>query len=462
MIPVIAIVGRPNVGKSTLFNCLTKTRDAIVADLPGVTRDRQYGEGKLGDKAFIVVDTGGIEEEKGLPGLMTANAKAAIAEADVILFLVDGQSGATSTDISIAKELRQLKKSVWLVVNKTDGLDPNIAKGDFYQLGLKEPIAIAAAHGRGVNILIETVLKDVETETEYNVEPKEAGIKIALIGRPNVGKSTLTNRILGEERVLVFDAPGTTRDSIFIPFERRGQKYTLIDTAGIRRRTRIEAAVEKFSVVKSMQAIQVAHVVVFIIDAYENIAEQDLRLIGHVLEKGRALVIVINKWDGMEQDQKNEVKRELDRRLTFTDFARKHFISALHGTGVGDLFKSINEAYQCATASFSTNKITEILMAAVQAHQPPLVKRRRIKLRYSHQGGKNPPRIVIHGTQAESVPDVYKRYLINTFRKKLKLVGVPIVLEFKSGKNPFKGRKNKLTDKQRNKRRRLRKFIKKK
>ena len=442
MIPVIAIIGRPNVGKSTLFNCLTKTRDAIVADVPGVTRDRQYGQGRVGEKPFVVIDTGGIEEEQGIVSLMTAHAKIAIQEADVILFLVDGQSGLTVSDETIAKELRKVEKPVWLVINKTDGMNPDIAKSDFYRLGFKEPIAIAASHGRGITALIEIVLKNVESSAQNIQEPEEPGIKFALIGKPNVGKSTLANRILGEERVLVFDKPGTTRDSIFVPFERQGQKYTLIDTAGIRRRSRIEEAVEKFSVVKSMQAIEAADVIVFIIDAVENIAEQDLRLIGHVLQAGRGLVIAINKWDGMAKDQKEAVKRELSRRLTFTDFARQHFISALHGTGVGDLFKSINEAYRSVTCSLKTNTLTEILLAATEAHQPPLVNGRRIKLRYAHQGGRHPPRIVIHGTQTKAVPESYQRYLINTFRKKIKLMGAPIVLIFKTSKNPFEGRKN--------------------
>jgi len=463
MKPVIALVGRPNVGKSTLFNRLTRSRDALVANQPGLTRDRKFGEGRLGDKSYIVVDTGGLSgDETGLDGLMANQSWQAVEESDIVLFLVDARDGLAVDDQPIANRLRASGKKVYLVVNKTDGMQEETAIAEFYALGLGEPHAIAAAHGRGVHTLIDTILAELpEAETEEDVE-SQPGIRIAIVGRPNVGKSTLVNRILGEERVVAYDQPGTTRDSIYLPFERDGQTYTLIDTAGIRRRSKVSDAVEKFSVIKAMQAIEGANVVIMLLDGQEGISEQDTTLFGFILDSGRALVIAVNKWDGLDAEQKDRVKQELDRRLPFLTFARIHYISALHGSGVGNLFASVLRAYESAMRNLSTNRLTQILEDLVQAHQPPLVKGRRIKLRYAHQGGRNPPRVIIHGNQTESIPDVYKRYLINGFHKQLKLEGTPIRLEFKSGKNPFAGKKNILTRRQLEKRSRLRKFTSRK
>ena len=463
MKPVIAIVGRPNVGKSTLFNQLTRSRDALVADMPGVTRDRLYGEGRLGGRAYIVIDTGGLSgEEHELDGLMARQVEQAVTEADAVLFMVDARAGLTANDERIAGWLRRLGKPVRLVVNKVDGLDPAVAMADFHGLGLGEPEGVAAAHGRGVTTLATEMLAAFpeEEETEAEAEAEES-IRIAIIGRPNVGKSTLVNRMLGEERVVVCDLPGTTRDSIFIPFERRGRRYTLIDTAGVRRRGRVQEVVEKFSVVKSLQAIEAANVVVLVVDAREGISEQDLRLLGFVLDTGRALVIAVNKWDGMERDERERNRQELKRRLAFVDFARIHFISALHGTGVGDIYGSVEEAFSAATQPLSTNRLTQVLEDAVADHPPPLVHGRRIKLRYAHLGGRNPPLIIIHGNQIESVPDSYRRYLANTFRRVFKLEGTPVRIEFKGGENPFAGRKNTLTQRQVAKRKRLMRHVKK-
>ncbi len=461
-IPVIAIVGRPNVGKSTLFNRLTKTSNAIVADMPGVTRDRQYGEGRLGDKPYFVIDTGGIgTEEHPIDDLTTEQVQLAIQEADVILFMVDGRAGAVNADIAVASELRKLAKPSFLVVNKTDGIDEDVAMSDFYQLGMDEPIAIAASHGRGVTQLINHVLEPYEY-VEPEEEDTSKGIKIAVVGRPNVGKSTLVNRMLGEERVLVFDMPGTTRDSIFIPFKRFDQEYTLIDTAGVRRRGKIKEAVEKFSIIKAMQAVKAANVVIMVMDAQEGITDQDLRLLAFVIDSGRSLVIAVNKWDDLPGGQKQSIKDTIDRRLNFVDFAKIHRISALHGTGVGDLFDFVNKAYASAMQELTSSRLTKILESAIEEHQPPLVRGRRIKLRYAHPGGHNPPIIVIHGNQTSEVPESYKRYLINVYRKALRLVGTPVRIIFKSGDNPFAGRRNKLTPRQEQKRRRMKKFTKKK
>ena len=459
MKPVIALVGRPNVGKSTLFNRLTKSRDALVADQPGLTRDRKFGEGRLGEKPYIVVDTGGLSgESEGIDGLMANQSWLAVEQADIILFLVDARAGLVADDDDIAKRLRATGKKVFLVVNKTDGLNADVVTAEFHALGLGEPYGIAAAHGRGVSALMTQVMEAFPEEAEPEEDEEQRGIKIAIVGRPNVGKSTLVNRIMGEERVVAFDLPGTTRDSIYLPFERDGQRYTLIDTAGVRRRSRVKEAVEKFSIIKALQAIEDAHVVIMLLDAQERITEQDATLFGFVLDAGRALVIAVNKWDGLDEYQREQIKRELDVKLPFLNFARTHFISALHGSGVGNLFGSVQKAYQSATQDFSTPNLTRLLNDIVSAHPPPLVKGRRIKLRYAHQGGMNPPVIVIHGNQTGSVPDAYRRYLINAFQKHLKLEGTPIRIEFKSGKNPFAGRKNKLTARQLEKRKRLRRF----
>ena len=461
MLPVIAIVGRPNVGKSTLFNRLTKSRDALVVDFPGVTRDRQYGEGKSGDKRFIVIDTGGIGEgEEGIDLPMTAQAKLAMEEADDIIFLVDGRAGLTSADEKIANLLRMLNKKIYLVVNKTDGVNHDIATSDFYSLGLGEPFPIAASHGRGTTSLSEDICATFpfqETLDDFT----EKGIKVAIIGKPNVGKSTLVNRMLGEERVIVYDQAGTTRDSIEIPLERHGVQYTLIDTAGIRRKGRINEIVEKFSVVKALQAIESTNVIIYVIDARENISDQDLSMLGFILDAGRSLVLAINKWDGLNEETRTEVREEIDRRLAFVDFAKLHTISALHGTGVGGLFGFVNEAYAAATQSLSTSKLTNLLERAIKEFQPPLVRGRRVKLRYANPGGHNPPIIVIHGNQTKDLPNSYKRYLVNFYRKALKMVGTPLRLQFKTTDNPFKGLRNKLTPRQEYKRKRAKKKFKK-
>jgi GTP-binding protein len=459
MIPVVAIVGRPNVGKSTLFNCLTRSRDALVSEFPGMTRDRQYGQGHIADRHFIVVDTGGITDEEDEINLFTTQQSIqAVVEADKVLFLVDARAGITPSDLQIAEKLRALNKSLYLVVNKTEGLDLETALLDFYRLGLGEPQAISAAHKSGITELVTAIFQnDPVDETPAD---EDAGIKLAIIGRPNVGKSTLTNRMLGEERVIVCDLPGTTRDSIFIPLERNGQRYTLIDTAGIRRRGKIFEATEKFSVVKTLQAIEATNVVLFMIDAHEGVTDQDLRLLGFILESGKALVIALNKWDGMDTEERDRIHALIDRRLHFVPFVRIHFISALHGSGVGNLFASIVEAYTSANKKLSTSELTKILQDAVLKHNPPLVHGRRIKLRYAHAGGHNPPRIIIHGNQVQSLPETYKRYLATTYQDRLKLKGTPVYIEVKSSENPFRHKKNVLSDHQVKRKRRLMKHVK--
>jgi GTPase len=462
VLPVITLVGRPNVGKSTLFNRLTRTRDALVADFPGLTRDRQYGLGRVGPAGYIVVDTGGISPEaEGVEALMQGQVRRAIGEADHILFLVDAQTGVTPDDQEVAERLRRTGKPLTLVVNKTDHRDPAIAAADFHSLGLGEPVPIAAVQGRGVDGLMEKVLAGLPIpgalgESEAEVE----GVKIAVVGRPNAGKSTLVNRLLGEERVLVFDAPGTTRDSIYIPFQRAGRAYTLIDTAGMRRRARVEDAIEKFSVIKTLQAIEACNVVVLVLDAQQGIGEHDANLAAHVVESGRALVVAVNKWDGLDGHQREEIKTALQRRLGFLDFATTRFISALHGSGVGGLLEDVDKAFANATRALSTPQITRILEAAVREHSPPTVHGRRIKLRYAHQGGRNPPIVVIHGNQTEALPESYRRYLIGRFRDELRLYGTPLRLELRAGTNPFEGRRNTLTPRQERSRKRLRRFVK--
>ena len=441
MTPVIALVGRPNVGKSTLFNRLTKSKDALVADFSGLTRDRKYGDGKVGHRPYIVVDTGGISGfEEGLDAEMAGQSYAAIDEADVVLFLVDAAEGVTGADHMIAATLRAKNKPVWLVVNKTDGRDESVVIADFFELGLPcEPFPIAASHNRGVRSLIEEVLESFpEPDFEPDAEEHDLGIRIAVVGRPNVGKSTLVNRMLGEERVVVYDHPGTTMDSIYIPYERNEHKYTLIDTAGVRRRKNVEAAVEKFSIIKTLQAIQDANVVILVLDARDSVVEQDLHMLSFVMNAGRSLVIAINKWDGMDPYDRDQVKHDLERRMEFLfDWADFHFISAKHGTNVGHLYESVHVAYDSAYAKWQTNRLTTILEGAIEQHQPPMVNGRRIKLRYAHQGGSNPPIIVVHGNQVDKLPGSYKRYLENTFKKVLGVRGTPIRFEFKSGENPY-------------------------
>lgn len=441
MIPVIALVGRPNVGKSTIFNRFTRSRDALVADWAGLTRDRKYGDGKLGEKPFIVIDTGGISGfEEGLDAEMARQSLAAIEEADIVLFITDAQSGVTAADNHIAQHLRKSGKPVILVVNKTDGYDTDQILGDFFELGLSsDPFPIAAAHNRGVRSLLELALEDFPEPEAVDDEEVEgdSNIRLAIIGRPNVGKSTLVNRMLGEDRVVVYDHPGTTMDSIYIPYERDGQAYTLIDTAGVRRRRSVSEAVEKFSIVKSLQAIQDANVVVLVMDARDGLVEQDMHMLGFALESGRGLVVAVNKWDGLDGEKKDAIKEAIDRRLPFLDWADIHFISALHGTNVGHLYKSVNLAYESARRKWSTNQLTTILQGVTELHQPPMVHGRRIKPRLAHQGGSNPPLIVVHGNQLDKLPGSYKRYLENAFRKALKVRGTPIRFEFRMGDNPF-------------------------
>jgi GTP-binding protein len=460
MKPVIALVGRPNVGKSTLFNVLTQSRDALVADYPGLTRDRKYGHGSFDDKNFIVIDTGGLSgENEELDEHMAAQTLHAIEESSVVLFLVDARDGMTAADENIAAHIRRSGKTVYLVLNKTDGLDAAMVASEFYALGLGDPIAVAASHNRGIRPLLEKVLQPLEQD-EPGID-EEHGIKVAFVGRPNVGKSTLVNRVLGEERVVVFDMPGTTRDSIYIPFERNNKRYTLIDTAGVRRRRSVHEAVEKFSVIKTMQAIEEANVVVMMMDAQKEIADQDLHLLGFILEAGRALVLVINKWDGLDDYQKDKIRSDVDKQLVFINFAEIFYISALHGSSVGKLYAAIDRAYESATRDLSTPKLTRILEQAMEAHQPPLVRGRRLKLRYAHQGGVNPPRIIIHGNQTDRVPASYRRYLTNYFLDAINSVGTPIKIEFKGGTNPFADKRNKLSKRQQFKRARMIQHIKK-
>jgi GTP-binding protein len=467
MLPVIALIGRPNVGKSTLFNRLTRSRDALVADYPGLTRDRQYGFGKVGPVPYIVIDTGGVAGgETGISELMVDQTIRALKEADVAVIMVDGRSGLTAADEHVADLARKHAKTSWLVANKAEGLDIAIATGEFHGLGLGEPVAISSAHGDRVGALMEAVLApfvdenpDAAEDTEEDVEGRE--LRIAVVGRPNVGKSTLINRLLGEDRLVVFDQPGTTRDSVAVPFERDGQKYILVDTAGVRRKSKVHETIEKFSIIKALQAMEQSQVVIAVLDAQEGVTEQDVSLMGLSVERGRAMVVVTNKWDGLEKDQRRHVKEQLDRRLPFLDFAEQHTISALHGTGVGDLLPAVQRAYKAATRDLPTNRLTEELGKAVEAHAPPMVRGRRVKLSYAHQGGRNPPVIVIHGNQTERLPDAYRRFLANRFRKIFRLMGTPVRMVFKTSDNPFKGRRNKLTPRQEQKRVRLMKHVKK-
>lgn len=478
MLPVVALVGRPNVGKSTLFNRFTRTRDALVADLPGLTRDRQYGHATFSEQPFIIIDTGGITGgEVGVDGLMAEQSMQAVREADITLFIVNAREGLTGIDETFAQQLRSENREIHLVVNKVDGLDQGTVLTEFYSLGFESVSAIAAAHGRGVNRLIEDIiLPSVEDKIKTRIEQQELdddeqrdpsqGPKLAIIGRPNVGKSTLVNRMLGEERVVVYDLPGTTRDSIYIEMERREKKYTLIDTAGVRRRGKVIETVEKFSVLKTLQAINDANVVIMIFDAREGITDQDLNLLGFAIDAGRSMVLAINKWDNMAEDKRTDVKEAIGRRLQFADFARIKFISALHGTNVGHLWEAVDEAYAGARVTMSASKLTRILELVVSKHQPPAKGRFKAKLRYAHPGGHNPPRIVIHGNQTKSLPKSYVRYLEKSFREALKVVGTPIKFELKESTNPFEGKKLKVTkelmEKSRRNRARAKKLTRKK
>ncbi len=464
--PVVALVGRPNVGKSTLFNQLTRSRDALVADYPGLTRDRRYGRCNRGERDFLVVDTGGIDDAGEIVNEASLRqVSLALDEADLVLFLVDGREGLTAADEDIAEMLRRLGKPILMVINKIDGEDPALVAAEFSGLGFEHPEMIAAVHGRGVTRLVERIERQLPPAQRTVAEPGEdesrGAIRVAIIGRPNAGKSTLVNRLLGEERVVVADHPGTTRDAIEIPFEREGQHFVLIDTAGIRRRARVDEAIEKFSVIKAIQAMEQAHVVVYLIDCREGVTDQDARLLGMVIESGKALVIGLNKWDGLTQEQKRKVRDQLEVRLRFVDFAEKLTLSALHGTGVGNLFDRVVPIYRQALSEFSTSQLTRVLQQAVEGYPPPLVRGRRIKLKLAHQGGKNPPVIVIHGNQTERIPASYRRYLNHAFRDLLQLKGTPVRLEFRSSDNPFAGRYNKLTERQIRKRRRMIKHAKK-
>ena len=461
---------------------MTGTRDALVADLPGLTRDRQYGFARRCDVPCIVVDTGGlVENADAIESLMIAQTDRAIAEADRLIVLVDGRAGLTPQDQFVAQLARRSGKAVFLAVNKTEGFDHDVAVADFHSLGLGEPHPISAAHDQGVISLLEAALVGLAPDPHDG--PETTGIKVAVIGRPNVGKSTLINRLLGENRLVAFDEPGTTRDAVLVPFERDGEHYTLIDTAGLdegakgsltadylfrrrqvaqpRRATQRAAgagmldAVEKFSVIKTLQAIETAHVVVVVMDAHDTVAEQDASLLGTVIEQGRALVIAVNKWDNIPAEQRDLIRGQIEQRIPFADFAPLHFISARHGSGVGELFASVRKVYAAATREMATPELTRVLEAAIESHQPPLVRGRRIKLRYAHQGGRNPPVIVIHGNQTDHVPDAYRRYLVNVFRKAFDLAGTPVRVAFRSEENPFAGRRNPLTPRQVRKRKRL-------
>jgi len=439
MLPTIVLVGRPNVGKSTLFNRLTKSRDALVADLPGLTRDRHYGRGLGADKPYLVVDTGGFEPtaEDGIMKEMARQTLLAIDEADVIIFVLDGRQGMTPQDKEIADRLRKSQRPVLLAVNKTEGMRKAIISAEFHELGLGEPLSISSAHGEGVRDLVELALEPFpmpEEEPELNEHDIP---KIAIVGRPNVGKSTLVNALLGEERVIAFDEPGTTRDSIHLDLERNGKNYTIIDTAGVRKRGKVLEAIEKFSVIKTIQAIEEANVAILVVDAHEGITEQDAHVAAYILEAGRALVVAINKWDGLKEDERDWIKREIDRKLQFLDFAKFHYISALRKKGLPELFTSVDAAYKAAMAKLATPQLTRVLNEATMQHQPPISKGIRPKLRYAHQGGSNPPIVVVHGSHVDEIKDSYKRYLEGVFRKTFELTGTPLRVQFNQGANPF-------------------------
>jgi len=441
MKPVVVLVGRPNVGKSTLFNALTRRRDAIVADQPGVTRDRQYGDGRVGDRPYLVVDTGGLTTEtQGIAALMSLQTRQAMDEADAVVFVVDGRAGPSAADREIAQQLRRLGKRITLAVNKTEGLDAAVAVAEFHALGLGTPVAVSAAHGSGLDGLMAAVLAPLPRALETEATPSDLP-RIAVAGRPNVGKSTLVNTLLGEERVVVADQPGTTRDSVRIPLHHGGRDYILIDTAGVRRRARVEEGVEKYSVIKTLQAIGEANVVILVLDARQEVSEQDMDLAGYILDEGRSLVLAVNKWDGLEESQRDWIKREIDRRLSFLTFAPPHFISALQGSGIAALFPAIDRAFASANIDLPTAHLNRVLEKALQATPPPIARGRRIKLKFAHQSGHNPPKVTIYGNQVASVPESYRRYLGNTFRNAFHLEGTPVRIDFAQGENPFEKKK---------------------
>lgn len=459
MLPVVAIVGRPNVGKSTLFNALTGTRDALVADMPGVTRDRQYGICRIGGSPCLLVDTGGlVSNAEGIDYLTAKQVHQAIEESTVVLFVVSARDGLMAEDREIAAVLRRASRQVILIANKIDGLDEDTAMADFASLGMGDLLPVSAAHRRGLESLM-SVVDDHLPPPSDSAEPEDPDLmRLAIVGRPNVGKSTLVNRLLGEERVLAYDQPGTTRDSISSILERDGQRYELIDTAGVRRRSKISEAVERFSTIKALQAINRAHVVVLMLDAREGLTDQDTTLLSHVLDQGRALIIALNKWDGLDDDHRKRVREELDRKLTYVNWAQRVTLSALHGSGIQELMDAVQRAWKSASRELSTPELTRVLQAAFEAHQPPMKQGRTAKLRYAHAGGKRPPRIVIHGSRTDTIPDSYRRYLANHFIRHFKLKGTPVFIDFRDSDNPYKDRKNVLSRRQLEKRKRLKKF----
>lgn len=465
MLPVIAIVGRPNVGKSTLFNCITKTKSALVADFPGVTRDRQYGKAVYDDKPFMVVDTSGLgENDSELDQLATQQAYQALEEADVIFFIVDGRSGLTPVDLTIAQDLRRLTKPLYLLVNKTESLSQSIAASEFQGMGFKNIFCISSAHSRGIHDVLDFATSQfpiLKLENELRFDAMALPIKVAVIGRPNVGKSTFINRLLGEERVVVYDMPGTTRDTIEIPVELYGQSYVFMDTAGVRRRSRVAEKIEKFSVIKTLQAVDACDVCLVLINGQEPITDQDMHLIDYVIQAGKAMVIAFNKCDLLNDDDKKWIKTKIALKMPFEQFYKIRFISALKGFGMRQLWTDIKAAHEASSQSHATSFLTRVLQNAVSTHQPPLVHGRRIKLRFAHMGGVQPPTVVIHGNQVSELPESYQRYLKNFFLDALKLTGTPLEIILKSAENPYAHKKNKLTPRQMEKRRRLKKFIKK-
>jgi GTP-binding protein len=463
MLPLVALVGRPNVGKSTLFNALTRSRDALVHDQPGVTRDRHYGVCRLDpDRPFVLVDTGGIAgDEAGLSGATARQARAAAAEADLVLFVVDGREGASALDDEILSWLRRLDTKTFLVINKIDGVDTREAMAEFARYGFAEALAVSSAHRQGIDDLLEEILGALPDDGDAAVlDDAPDRMRVAFVGRPNVGKSTLVNRLLGEERMIASEVPGTTRDSIAVDLERDGRKYRLVDTAGIRRKSKVEEAVEKFSIVKTLQAIEHCEVAVILLDAGEGVTDQDASVLGAVLDAGRALVIAVNKWDGLTTYQREQAEALLSRKLGFVDWAEAVRISALHGSGLRELFRAVHRAHASATREFGTSEVTRAIEAAYAANPPPAVRGHVAKLRFAHPGGSNPPTFVVHGTRTRTLPDNYKRYLENFFRKRFKLVGTPVRFVFKEGENPYKDRKNVLTERQVARKRRLLRHVK--
>ncbi|MFC3653509.1 ribosome biogenesis GTPase Der [Dyella humi] len=457
MLPVIALVGRPNVGKSTLFNAVTRSRDALVADMPGVTRDRHYGVCRTGERPFVVVDTGGLSGvEEGIDALTAQQVRLAIDEAQVLVLVVDARDGLLPQDRSILDELRRSGKPIIAAVNKTDGLDEQNALAEFAVFGISQTLPLSAAHNRGTEELIAAVLPLLPEDAHEELAPEDGGsIRVAIVGRPNAGKSTLINRLLGENRLIVSDVAGTTRDPIRVPLERDGKRYTLIDTAGVRRKSKVDEGVEKFSVIKTLQSMAAAQVVVVMIDARENLADQDLTLIGHALDEGRALVIAVNKWDDMDTYQREQCQRALERRLVFVEWAKQVFISALHGSGLRELMRAVVRAHTSATRELASSDLTRTLERAYEGYQPPLVRGHAPKLRFAHPGGSNPPTIVIHGSRTKHIAPAYRRYLENFFRQRYKLEGTPIRIDFRDGENPYAGKKNVLTEAQQRKRQRM-------